>query len=145
MACWTGVCAPLPCLTPRPVCLVRPQRYDPEMARSRSRTPPHWRVAQKRTIKLSQYEVSPAPPVERCVTVAFHRSRRHFNYRLTIDGGAVTEVKFFKFFGVRLNRNIKFSKHIRHMTSKCAKRIHELGSPGGLDPGRKQKPSCSSV
>ncbi|KAF0304947.1 Peptidyl-prolyl cis-trans isomerase G [Amphibalanus amphitrite] len=31
-------------------------RYDPEMARSRSRTPPHWRVAQKRTIKLSQFE-----------------------------------------------------------------------------------------
>ncbi|XP_037078725.1 peptidyl-prolyl cis-trans isomerase G-like [Pollicipes pollicipes] len=31
-------------------------RYDPEMARSRSRTPPHWRVAQKRTIKLSDFE-----------------------------------------------------------------------------------------
>lgn len=34
------------------------QRYrTPSRSRSRSVTPPHWKQAQKRTIKLSDYEV----------------------------------------------------------------------------------------
>ena len=76
---------------------------------------------------------------EKSAVVTFTRSSRHTDTRLTINGKAVKEADDFKFLGVRLDRNLTFTKHIKDIKAKCAKRTNILRALTGTDWGGDRK------
>ena len=76
---------------------------------------------------------------EKSAVVTFTRSSSHTDTRLTINGKAVKEASDFKFLGVRLDRNLTFTKHIKDMKAKCAKRTNILRALTGTDWGGDRK------
>lgn len=76
---------------------------------------------------------------EKSATMAFTRSRTSEVTRLFIDGKAVNETADYKFLGVHLDKHLTFSKHIKAMKLKCAKRTNILRALAGTNWGGDRK------